>query len=127
MAMIDDGETIRVVDAAKYPWIEVAQNYVAINGFKRYDFDPKSGILRLDEDNFVKGELERKIGLADSTQFVVIADIFIPDYGTRRIEGIRNIQYVPPEQLKVQYSQPNPTLPQIIKRNMLNIGNLLRR
>ena len=109
------------------PILEVAPNWFAVNGRKVYEFDPKTATLKLNADKFVEGELERRIGIEDAKQYVVNVDLLIPEYGSRRIEGVRNIQYVPATKMKVEYPQETPMLSEIIGRIKSKILSLAKK
>lgn len=82
----------------------VGPNFLAIDGFKLYEFDPNTGVLRLDAPRFVKGELEKKIGIHNREEGVTTVPIKFGELSTE-VKGVREIKYVD-EPMRVEFKKP---------------------
>ena len=103
------------------PMLYVSKNYVAIKGSKVYDFDPKTGTLRLNEEYFTKGELEKKADLqGEIPPQGICLDLHIKGYGDRRIHSVNKIEYYreigSEDKVPREHPMPPKSLPQLIQQ-----------
>ncbi len=98
-------------------FMQVSENYIAVKGSKVYDFDPTSKILKLNPEKYSYAQLfeMREVVMRGPLQGKCI-ELLIEGYGTRTIHNVSGVRYATPEELKIEYPQPPPTLSQIVRR-----------